>query len=167
MLKTSKALAIAALTIGALSCSIPAASASTSQGYIAGSGAVTDDFGDEGILSQTSYANSGATALWQAILYGDGFSVTVDGQFGPQTAAATKSWQSAHGLSADGVVGPNTWAKAQSHLRISYTNSTYEGVEYKDLSYGWVFPRALSNGAYSVVCNSGKTPIASYTSNGC
>lgn len=37
--------------------------------------------------------------------------VDVIGKFGPKTEEAVKSWQSAHGLTADGIVGPGTWAK--------------------------------------------------------
>jgi putative chitinase len=33
------------------------------------------------------------------------------GKFGPKTEAAVKSWQSANGLTPDGVVGENTWNK--------------------------------------------------------
>jgi putative chitinase len=33
------------------------------------------------------------------------------GKFGPKTEAAVKGWQSAHGLTADGIVGDGTWAK--------------------------------------------------------
>jgi hypothetical protein len=38
--------------------------------------------------------------------------VTEDGFFGPQTEEATLRFQRAHGLLADGIVGPKTWAMA-------------------------------------------------------
>jgi peptidoglycan hydrolase-like protein with peptidoglycan-binding domain len=36
--------------------------------------------------------------------------ISADGEYGPETAAAIKRFQSAHGLEVDGVVGPATWA---------------------------------------------------------
>lgn len=38
--------------------------------------------------------------------------LAVDEDFGPRTMAATECWQSRHGLVADGIVGPKTWAAA-------------------------------------------------------
>jgi peptidoglycan hydrolase-like protein with peptidoglycan-binding domain len=35
--------------------------------------------------------------------------VAIDGKFGPGTESAVRTYQGTHGLSPDGVVGPNTW----------------------------------------------------------
>lgn len=45
----------------------------------------------------------------QRILSELGYTVTVDGRFGPQTATAVKALQKAQGLSQDGIAGPATW----------------------------------------------------------
>jgi peptidoglycan hydrolase-like protein with peptidoglycan-binding domain len=50
--------------------------------------------------------------LVQGMLYANGYSPTgFDGIFGGGTFAALKSYQSAKGLAADGVAGPNTLNK--------------------------------------------------------
>ena len=35
--------------------------------------------------------------------------IEADGYYGPHTAAAVRNWQASHGLSADGLIGPDTW----------------------------------------------------------
>ncbi len=44
----------------------------------------------------------------QSLLNAHGHALAVDGSFGPDTLAAVKAFQSAAGLSVDGIVGPNT-----------------------------------------------------------
>lgn len=54
--------------------------------------------------------SSGADVkAWQTIL-NQSYGTAIDGQFGPATKTATMQWQKAHGLTADGIVGPQTWA---------------------------------------------------------
>jgi peptidoglycan hydrolase-like protein with peptidoglycan-binding domain len=45
--------------------------------------------------------------VWQRVV-----AVKDDGNFGSGTHTATVAWQARNGLTADGVVGPKTWAKA-------------------------------------------------------
>ena len=45
----------------------------------------------------------------QLMLQAHGYSLSIDGSFGPQTASTVKAFQSAHGLGVDGIVGPQTW----------------------------------------------------------
>ncbi|MEW2166067.1 peptidoglycan-binding protein [Streptomyces sp. NPDC007084] len=58
----------------------------------------------------------GCVATLQALLNGKGQHIGVDGEFGPQTLAAVKAFQSASGLSADGEVGPNTKTALYSNI---------------------------------------------------
>jgi GH25 family lysozyme M1 (1,4-beta-N-acetylmuramidase) len=67
------------------------------------------------IMGRIPTIRQGSTAAaWvrraQALLGPAGAAVTVDGAFGPATAAAVKRVQHAHSLAQDGVVGPSTWA---------------------------------------------------------
>ncbi len=53
--------------------------------------------------------NHGALLI-QQMLNQHKIKVAADGVFGAGTEAAVRAFQSAHGLAADGVVGPKTWA---------------------------------------------------------
>jgi hypothetical protein len=47
----------------------------------------------------------------QYLLNSQGYSLGVDGSFGPKTKSAVIAFQKSRGLAADGVIGPNTWGK--------------------------------------------------------
>jgi peptidoglycan hydrolase-like protein with peptidoglycan-binding domain len=50
----------------------------------------------------------GCVATLQSLLTGHGYSLAIDRSFGPETLAAVKSYQTKAGLTADGIVGPDT-----------------------------------------------------------
>lgn len=54
--------------------------------------------------------HSGCVTELQQLLNKHGAGLAVDGDFGPATLAAVKSYQGSHGLSVDGIVGPKTKA---------------------------------------------------------
>ncbi|MFB7231410.1 peptidoglycan-binding protein [Streptomyces fimicarius] len=63
-----------------------------------------------GLVVTVREGNSGdAVAAAQTVLNKHGYGLAVDGQFGPGTASAARSFQSEQGLEADGIVGPQTW----------------------------------------------------------
>ncbi|MDJ0737907.1 MAG: peptidoglycan-binding protein [Nostocaceae cyanobacterium] len=50
----------------------------------------------------------------QAMLKETGYEIDVDGFFGEKTEAIVKQFQEENGLTVDGIVGPNTWAKLKN-----------------------------------------------------
>jgi peptidoglycan hydrolase-like protein with peptidoglycan-binding domain len=65
------------------------------------------------VLSTKQNSRQPAVRVWQEQLRSHGHpKLQVDGVFGPQTEALTKDFQRGHGLTPDGIVGPNTWRKA-------------------------------------------------------
>jgi Putative peptidoglycan binding domain len=72
----------------------------------------------------------------------------IDGSFGPQTLAAVKAYQTANGLSRDGLVGPNTWHSLLSHL-------TFQRYECEVLCY-YVYssPSSLGKNRWAMDDNS-------------
>jgi hypothetical protein len=63
------------------------------------------------ILTVQRGSSGAAVRGAQTDLNAHGASLTVDGAFGPATESAVRNFQSAQGLSVDGIVGPNTWCK--------------------------------------------------------
>ncbi len=60
------------------------------------------------ILSEGSTGRN--VKILQTLLnYNAGSELRIDGRFGKDTSAAVKRYQSWHGLTADGIVGPDTW----------------------------------------------------------
>lgn len=55
-------------------------------------------------------ASGEPVATLQTRLRAKGFPVAIDGSFGPGTEVAVMRLQETHGLQADGIVGPQTWA---------------------------------------------------------
>ncbi|MCD0481047.1 peptidoglycan-binding protein [Streptacidiphilus sp. ASG 303] len=74
---------------------------------------------------QTGYRVS----MVQHLLNAHGASLTVDGDFGPGTRSAVVSFQSAQGLSADGVVGPRTWQALVSTVGEGASGSTVKAAQ--------------------------------------
>lgn len=100
MLATAKADALATAgktAVAAAAATTPAANAATAK--------------TASLMPTIQQGSTGpAVVTWQTIV-----GVTADGQFGPDTLAATRKWQADRNLSADGKVGPLTWAKAMGN----------------------------------------------------
>lgn len=74
----------------------------------------------DGVVGQRTWAalfvtvqqgSSGdAVVAVQSQLAARGYEIAVDGDFGPQTDGFVRDFQTAKGLTVDGIVGPQTWA---------------------------------------------------------
>ena len=65
----------------------------------------------------------------QRLLCARGHNVVVDGSFGPLTESAVKAFQHGNALSADGIVGPLTWAKLIVQVKSGSTGDAVRGVQ--------------------------------------
>ena len=61
------------------------------------------------IVTVSSGASGPAVHALQSQLRGQGWRLADDGAFGPQTARSVRDLQTAHHLTVDGIVGPQTW----------------------------------------------------------
>ncbi len=58
---------------------------------------------------RTPWMSGADVRMWQQRLAHDGYSLDVDGIYGPGSEHACRQFQQAHGMVVDGEVGPNTW----------------------------------------------------------
>jgi hypothetical protein len=139
--------------------------ASVSEGFVAGSGVVTDDFGDEGPVDVNSHPSSLAAGMWQAILYADGAHKGLNGDgtgavfapsdidcdFGPDTKGATQYWQRNHakftGNDVDGSAGPMTLSVADGSLFNQIPGSTQSVIRYNGSVHSILFIRKEGTGS--------------------
>jgi peptidoglycan hydrolase-like protein with peptidoglycan-binding domain len=72
----------------------------------------------------------------QLMLQAYGYSLSIDGSFGPQTASTVEAFQSAHGLSVDGIVGPQTWPVLIVTTSQGSTGSAVEALQRQLNAHG-------------------------------
>jgi Putative peptidoglycan binding domain len=73
----------------------------------------------------------------QYLLRARGYSATVDGQVGPQTTAAIKTFQTDRGIASDGIVGNQTWpvliVEVSQGDQGDAVRAVQEQLQYRDL----------------------------------
>lgn len=126
----------AALVLGmSVTVATPAAASGSYSGraYVYGTGGVSDDFDDEGVVNVSTHRSSNVTCLWQTILWANGYlpSSGIDGIFGDQTDAATRNFQRDRSLSADGSAGRNSWTKAGDRMSQQDNQNGWRYVVYR------------------------------------
>ncbi|WP_194894315.1 C40 family peptidase [Catenulispora pinisilvae] len=73
----------------------------------------------------------------QYLLDDHGASISTDGQFGANTVAAVKSYQSAHGLGVDGQIGPQTWSSLMVQIQSGSTGDAVKAAQLELNKYGY------------------------------
>ncbi len=82
--------------------------------------------------------DSGANVTtMQYLLRHRGYTLTVDGVFGTGTDTIVKQFQTANALTADGIVGANTWSKLVVTLDVGANNNAVRGLQTQLNKYGY------------------------------
>lgn len=87
-------------------------------------------------ISQAKGSSGAEVTLWQQLLNSHGQSVAVSGTFDTATTAATKAWQAANGLGADGIVGAMSWAKMTGEAQTPPPGGGYVEAYGKKAAFG-------------------------------
>lgn len=66
------------------------------------------------VLSQPPIMNGTDVEQWQAMMAKRGWTITVDGSYGPNSESVCRKFQSEKHLAVDGMVGPQTWETART-----------------------------------------------------
>ncbi|WP_291427885.1 peptidoglycan-binding protein [Deinococcus sp.] len=105
---------------------------------------------------------------WQALRQGDSgrdvvtlqyllrhrnYTLSADGAFGTGTDSAVRSFQSASGLTADGIVGGNTWEKLIVTVRQGDNNNAVRAVQ-DQLRSGYGYSGVTVDGAFGAATDS-------------
>lgn len=92
----------------------------------------------------------------QYLLKHRGYSITVDGNFGSGTETVVKSFQSANGLTADGIVGSATWQKLIVTVKNGTTGEAVKAVQdllKNKFGYSLTIDGAFGSGTETAVKN--------------
>ena len=73
----------------------------------------------------------------QQLLTAQGFPLVIDAVFGPSTATAVSSFQTANGLVSDGIVGDLTWPALLVVLAAGASGAAVRGLQGQLRSQGW------------------------------
>lgn len=104
---------------------------------------VRPNYGDDPIPPHPTL-RSGSTgsevSLLQSILNSvHNVGLAVDGEYGPATLAAVKSFQQAHGLTVDGVCGPSTWQALEAAKAVGTTSKPSVSVSGQNVTVTWSY----------------------------
>ena len=89
----------------------------------------------------------------QYLLRARGYSVTVDGAFGPGTQSAVQSFQTSKGLTADGIVGAQTWEALIQTVQVGSSGDAVRAVQSQLVAHGYslTVDGAFGSGTQSIV----------------